>query len=218
MENFTKSLFLLLSLSLLGACDRVKDKEAVADLPKTSVEDTLVLAPDTLEIDTTLTETDFGPGQEDQAARYGEENYREPAAGSESATASAGNASAETRTSQSSAGSTTPVVASGATASGKSAETAKSTGTAPARKKYVRPSRAQLQRSLAADARRSNRLDLPQLKNYWLTRQHYYRRASKEVKYVAGDTKIKISPEETKIETPRGKVKIEGSDIKVKYD
>ncbi|WP_210463572.1 hypothetical protein [Rufibacter roseolus] len=211
MGKLTNGLFLVLFLSALGACDRVKEKEAVADLPKTSTEDTLVLTPDTLEVDTVLSETDTadyaGTGDYEE---YGEE---ETASG---AVANRGTATA-TSANSSSAAPAESGVARSSSASGSVPKATASKGTT-AKRKYVRPTRAQLQQALARDARRSNQMDLPQLRNYWLRRQHYYRRASKDVKYVAGDTKIKISTEETKIETPRGKVKIEGNDIKIKYD
>ncbi|RNI31359.1 hypothetical protein [Rufibacter latericius] len=211
MGKLRNGLFLLLVLAGLGACERVKDKEAVADLPKTSVEDTLVLTPDTLEIDTLLNETDenYPSGTE---TSYQDETDSENQTGAESHNVAGAGASGTSSTRTSSA-STEKGKASVTTAAGTSGNKA-----ASVKKKYVRPTRQQLQNSLARDARRSNQMDLPQLRNYWLRRQHYYRRATKDIKYVAGDTKIKISTEETKIETPLGKVKIEGNDIKVKYD
>ncbi|WP_207435412.1 hypothetical protein [Sabulibacter ruber] len=216
MENLVKSLFLVVLLSVLGSCERVKDKEAVAALPDTSTEDTLVVTPDTLEIDTTLSE-------EGAMALNEGQTQSEPQAGAASGTASLDEAVASR--SVSSNGSTASANETGGSSATKvtttnvsksSAGSSEKTGTA--RKRYVRPTQKQLQQALAVDARRSNQMSLPQLKNYWQKRQHYYRRASKEVKYVAGDTKIKISPEETKIETKLGKVKMEGNDIKVKYD
>ncbi|MFB9863782.1 hypothetical protein [Rufibacter immobilis] len=202
MQKMTRMLFgLMIGGMALGSCERVKDKEAVADLPDTSVEDTLVLTPDTLELDTVLTDA--------QLAAYGSDendgDYAQPLDGSEASGTAGTSAGAE---SQAQEVDNSPIAAAPAPAK----------KVAPAKKKYVRPTQRQLQSALAQDARRSTRMDLPQLKNYWLKRQHYYRRATKEVKFVSGDTKIKISPEETKIETARGKVKIEGNDIKVKYD
>ncbi|MBC3540008.1 hypothetical protein ACFSC6_04550 [Rufibacter sediminis] len=208
MGKVTNGFFLLLALSLLGACERVKDKEAVADLPKTSVEDTLVFTPDTLEMDTVLTETDLD-------AHTGTDTYAQSDTDGLATAEDQDRSDAATSTGTRTASAETNEGTRTAVASGGSAATAKA---APARKRYVRPTRQQLQTALARDARRSNQMDLPQLKNYWLRRQHYYRRATKDIKYVAGDTKIKISTEETKIETPRGKVKIEGNDIKIKYD
>jgi len=208
MGKVTNGLFLLLVLSVLGACERVKEKEGVADLPQTSVEDTLVLAPDTLEIDTALTASGLAES-----------------ATTESGTAVDVYSDAKTQhltsdgsTPGSNVVTSSPVSRAETSSAAGSASSGAGKASSPSRKRYVRPTKAQLQRSLALDARKSNQMDLPQLKNYWQKRQHYYRRASNDVKYVAGDTKIKISSEETKIETPRGKVKIEGTDVKIKYD
>ncbi|WP_181306164.1 hypothetical protein [Rufibacter sp. XAAS-G3-1] len=198
MGKVTNALFLTLLLTVFGACERVKEKEAVADLPETSVEDTLVLTPDTLEIETALTETGTTTPPSMVVDPYSD-------------------AKAHTLTSEGTPKPSTAVMTSSPVSRYEAPTKASGAGTT-AKRKYVKPTQQQLQRSLALDARKSNQMDLPQLKDYWMRRQDYYRRASKNVKYVAGDTKIKISQEETKIETPRGKVKIEGDDIKIKYD
>lgn len=203
MNNALKSLLLLVSLSIFGACERVKDKETVARLPETSVEDTLVLTPDTLEIDTAITQPSvvvdiYSDAKAQNVASTGN---------------SAGSSEPSTPRMASS-----PIARSEAPLAVKTSSAGTVSKTSATSKKYVRPTPEQLQRSLALDARKSSKMDLPTLKDYWLTRQHYYRRATKNVKYVVGDTKIKISQEDTKIETPLGKVKIEGDDIKIKYD
>jgi hypothetical protein len=218
MKKQLRTLSLLLVLVALGACEKVKDKQ-IAALPETSVGDTLVLEPDSVEIDTTFTEGETSP--------YGEyeDNAWEPVEGAvdgEEGTASNGTASnagvnstnQNNGSGSASQGTTTTTTTS--TEKKSSSSTSSTTKASPTRKKYVRPTAIQLQKALARDARLSSQMPLARLKNYWMTRQHYYRRASKEVKFVSDPTKIKISPEETKIETAQGKVKIEGNDIKVK--
>ncbi|WP_192821805.1 hypothetical protein [Rufibacter sp. LB8] len=203
MKKITKSIFLFGLVGLLGACERVKDQEAVAALPETSKEDTLVFTPDSVEIDTTYYEGNAAYTDDDATYEPAPESYADQR---EFATS---DGSAPTN------GAGTAVTSSTETTT----TTTKTTTSATAvKKKYVRPTKSQLQSALAADAKRSSRMSLNNLRNYWLQRQHYYRRATKEVKFVAGPTKIKINQEETKIETSRGKVKIEGQDIKVKPD
>ncbi|MBA9075347.1 hypothetical protein [Rufibacter quisquiliarum] len=178
-------------LLVLG-CERVKDKESLAELPVASKGDTLVLAQDTAQpapLIADRVETDRGAAGE--AERMGE---REAAA----------------ETSSSGAG-VAPV---------SSAETksVKPVNRVAVKKRYTKPSPKDVQLALRRDARLTGSMGLEGVKQYWLKRQHYYRKAVGEVKYVSGHTKININQEETKIETARGKVKIEGNDIKVKPD
>ncbi|WP_156180611.1 hypothetical protein [Rufibacter radiotolerans] len=217
MKKLHRTLSLLLVLVALGACEKVKDKQ-IAALPETSVGDTLVLEPDSVEIDTTFAEGETSP--------YGEyeDNSWEPVEGAvdgedgtaRNGTASNAGVSISNQNDGSSAASRVTTTTTTTTEKASASKGSTTTKATPVRKKYVRPTAIQLQKALARDARLSSRMPLTRLKNYWMTRQHYYRRASKEVKFVSGPTKIKISPEETKIETAQGKVKIEGNDIKVK--
>lgn len=201
MRKFVKRLVFGVAFIALGACERVKDKETVAQLSEISEGDTLVLAQDSLGTDTSLPET-VGTTGADADTSAGNETYNGNAAGT--ASASAANASGtgdvhtpEKNMSPNSVAAATPVTQ---------------------KRTYRRPTQRELNQVLAKDARLSERMGLSRLKRYWLYRQQYYRKATKEVKYVSGETKINITPEETKIETPRGKVKIEGNDIKVKPD
>ncbi|QHL87379.1 hypothetical protein GU926_08000 [Nibribacter ruber] len=209
---------LLLGLTL-GACEKVKTEEARADLPQTTVEDTLVFSPDSADVDTTGTAyTGDDSTYNTYASEWPEEDMayipRAERGEDESnarGTATSGATSAPGTVTETDRKTTTT-----------SATVKTETKTTPSKRTvaavYRKPSRASLQRSLARDARRSSQMSLEEVRRYWTTRQYYYKRAAKEVKYVAGKVKININQEETKIETPKGKVKMEPGDVKVKPD
>ncbi|GAA4314137.1 hypothetical protein [Nibribacter koreensis] len=209
---------LLLALTL-GACEKVKNEEARADLPQTTVEDTLVFTPDSADIDTTGVAY---TGDDSTYNRYASEWPDEDMAYTpRSERTSSGSQTVRTTASASgnAAGAATEVETRTNTNTSSTVKTETKTPT-PARRTvstvYRKPTKAALQRSLANDARRSSQMSLEELRRYWTSRQYYYKRASKEVKYVAGKVKININQEETKIETPLGKVKMEPGDVKVK--
>ncbi|AMM50306.1 hypothetical protein TH61_02690 [Rufibacter sp. DG15C] len=205
---------LLLGLTL-GACEKVKTEEARADLPKTTVEDTLVFTPDSAEVDTTGVAY---TGDDSTYNRYASEWPDEDMAYIPKADREGGEEAGTVETDRTRSNSATAGTAKAETKSTAST-TVKTKTTTPAKSTvYRKPTKAALQRSLANDARRSSQMSLEELRRYWTSRQYYYKRASKEVKYVAGKVKININQEETKIETPLGKVKMEPGDVKVKPD
>jgi hypothetical protein len=207
---------LLLGLTL-GACEKVKNEEARADLPKTTVEDTLVFTPDSADIDTTgVAYTGDDSTYNAYASEWPDEDMTYIPKADRAGGEDAGTANRDISRSSSGSGATAMVETKSSTSTSVKATT--KTTTPVKSTVYRKPTKAVLQRSLANDARRSSQMSLEELRRYWTSRQYYYKRASKEVKYVAGKVKININQEETKIETPQGKVKMEPGDVKVKPD